>query len=219
MRCWFDPGWFPYGKCYAITVMILGITLSFAVLAPAILFASIPYFVLSPLVYRYQLLYVYEVQFESGGSYEPHVIASTVLMMYFCEATALGVFLLDSYVTGVLLTALLMVITSVYANHAYNLYKNPLQHLPREMASQQDTLGSNGLGVVPDLDLDAESDDGSTTASRRRDDFLNPLLAENRFVRPSPAEAMDAGVSWGFSSPRSNGVRDRTFVEEAIDLP
>lgn len=67
MRAIDDPGWFNYHKILAQDMLVVVISVVFAVVAPIVLIPCAVFFFLSRIVWTHQFLYVYESAFETGG--------------------------------------------------------------------------------------------------------------------------------------------------------
>ena len=68
-----NPGNFPYGKWVAQDMLIVVVTMTYACIAPVILIPGLIFFSMGLLVYKHQLLFVYEQIFETGGLFWPKV--------------------------------------------------------------------------------------------------------------------------------------------------
>jgi hypothetical protein len=67
MRAIDDPGWFNYHKILAQDMLVVVISVVFAVVAPIVLIPCAVFCFLSRIVWTHQFLYVYESAFETGG--------------------------------------------------------------------------------------------------------------------------------------------------------
>ncbi|KAH7427494.1 hypothetical protein KP509_10G046800 [Ceratopteris richardii] len=86
------PGAFPYATCIPSDMLILTITICYAVLAPAILPFTIIYFGLGWILMRNQALNVMVSKFESGGRFWPHLHARILAALLLAQVTMLGYF-------------------------------------------------------------------------------------------------------------------------------
>ena len=69
MRAIDDPGWFNYHKILAQDMLVVVISVVFAVVAPIVLIPCAVFCFLSRIVWTHQFLYVYESAFETGGRF------------------------------------------------------------------------------------------------------------------------------------------------------
>lgn len=67
MRAIDDPGWFPFHKILAQDMLIVVISVVFAVVAPLVLIPSALFCLFSRILWTHHHLYVYESVFETGG--------------------------------------------------------------------------------------------------------------------------------------------------------
>lgn len=86
------PGAFKYHKSVASDMLILTITLCYAVIAPLILIFAAAYFGLGWLVMRNQALNVHVPDFESHGSFWPHIHNRVLAALFVAQITAIGYF-------------------------------------------------------------------------------------------------------------------------------
>ncbi|MCO5607709.1 hypothetical protein L7F22_061908 [Adiantum nelumboides] len=86
------PGSFEYATCVPDDMLILTITVCYAVLAPAILPFTIIYFGLGWLLMRNQALNVMVPDYESGGRMWPHLHSRILAALFLAQLTMLGYF-------------------------------------------------------------------------------------------------------------------------------
>jgi hypothetical protein len=94
MRAIDDPGWFCYHKILAQDMLVVTISVVFAVVAPIVLIPCAVFCFLSRIVWTHQFLYVYESAFETGGEYHVRFSSVQVLLDRFTEVLSshLGLF-------------------------------------------------------------------------------------------------------------------------------
>ncbi|KAI5057502.1 hypothetical protein GOP47_0027517 [Adiantum capillus-veneris] len=86
------PGSFEYATCVPDDMLILTITICYAVLAPAIIPFTIIYFGLGLLLMRNQALNVMVPDYESGGRMWPHLHSRILAALFLSQITMLGYF-------------------------------------------------------------------------------------------------------------------------------
>lgn len=86
------PGAFKYHKTIAQDLLILTISLCYAVIAPMILLFATLYYALGWLVMRNQALNVHVPDFESHGSFWPHIHNRILAALFVAQITAIGYF-------------------------------------------------------------------------------------------------------------------------------
>jgi hypothetical protein len=69
MRAIDDPGWFLYQKILAQDMLVVVISVVFAVIAPIVLIPRAVFCFLIGIVWTHQFLYVYESTFKTGGKH------------------------------------------------------------------------------------------------------------------------------------------------------
>ncbi|KAL7550547.1 hypothetical protein ACHAWF_013767 [Thalassiosira exigua] len=94
MRAIDDPGWFNYHKILAQDMMVVVISVVFAVVAPIVLIPCAVFCFLSRIVWTHQFLYVYESAFETGGLFWPKIFRRFVFGLIIAQATITGQFIL-----------------------------------------------------------------------------------------------------------------------------
>lgn len=93
-----------YGREYSVVLLVFMIGAVFASTSPVILPLALIYFWLDLLIYRYQVLYVYESSYESGGLHWPFVFNRIVWCLWlYTLATACMLIFNGAYVQGGLL--------------------------------------------------------------------------------------------------------------------
>jgi hypothetical protein len=94
MRALDDPGWFSQHKILAQDMLVVVISVVFAVVAPIVLIPCAVFFFLSRIVWTHQFLYVYESAFETGGLFWPKIFRRFVFGLIIAQATITGQFIL-----------------------------------------------------------------------------------------------------------------------------
>ena len=85
IRRWNNPGWLPFGKCYANVLLIMVICMTYATIAPLVLVGGIMWFGYAQVAYRHSLLFVYEPRFETGGNFFPAVFRRFLYMLMIAQ--------------------------------------------------------------------------------------------------------------------------------------
>jgi len=145
------PYWYNYSKFVAQDQLVVLVAMTYAVIAPLILIPCICFFGMSVLIYRHQLMYVYETFFEMGGMMWPRVFHRYIFALAIAQATLIGVLALKSaydqcYVVGLLLiqlVAYVIIMNEVFIQSAYYL---PLE-LAKSVDHQKDTANHEVRGT------------------------------------------------------------------------
>ncbi|KAH8075619.1 hypothetical protein JL721_1633 [Aureococcus anophagefferens] len=94
LRDFENPGWFSYGKYGAQDLLVVVLLMTYCVMSPIILVPGLLFFGWASVVYRHQLLYVYEPIFESGGLLWPRIYRRTLFSIFIMQLTMVGLFFL-----------------------------------------------------------------------------------------------------------------------------
>lgn len=105
-----------YGREYGIQLQVLFITIVYTVICPFLLPVALIYFALAYVVYRYQVLYVFERSYESGGMHWPAMFDRLCLCLWgLVFFTACMLFTRHAYTMGAIL--LLILTPTIYQFH------------------------------------------------------------------------------------------------------
>lgn len=74
-----DPGWFPFHKILAQDMLVVVISVVFAVVAPLVLLPCAMFCLFSRIMWTHHHLYVYESVFETGGQFWPKIFGALYL--------------------------------------------------------------------------------------------------------------------------------------------
>ncbi len=140
LRAYADPGSFPYGRFLAHDLLILTVCLTYACLAPLILIAGVIFFSMSYVVYKHQILYVYETGFETGGSFFPAAFRRFIFALFTAQATMIGMFLLKGGMMQVYAIGALMVATFYFKYKMREMWEPVAASLPLEIATALDLM-------------------------------------------------------------------------------
>lgn len=110
---WAPPA-FTYHTLVPTDILILMISMAYAVIAPLILVFALLYFAIGYVVLRNQALKVYVPAFESGGRMWPHIHTRIVVALFVGQITMIGYFGIKKFPYAVLVI-LLPLITIIFA--------------------------------------------------------------------------------------------------------
>jgi len=94
MRAIDDPGWFPFHKILAQDMLVVVISVVFAVVAPLVLLPCALFCFFSRITWTHHHLYVYESVFETGGQFWPKIFRRFIFGLIISQATITGQFIL-----------------------------------------------------------------------------------------------------------------------------
>ena len=138
MRAIDDPGWFNQHKILAQDMLVVVISVVFAVVAPIVLIPCAVFFFLSRLVWTHQFLYVYESAFETGGLFWPKIFRRFVFGLIIAQATITGQFILKDARHEAYATIALMFLTYFFLRSTRARYDATSSFLPLEVATMMD---------------------------------------------------------------------------------
>ena len=135
------PGWFSFGKYGAQDLLVVVVMMVYVVMSPVVLVPGLLFFSIGSVVYRHQLLFVYEPLFESGGLLWPRFYRRILFSVFLTQFTMVGLFFSKkAYMQGYL-TLALSAVTYLYQVRMKTLYttsSSVAHHLPMELASRGD---------------------------------------------------------------------------------
>ena len=138
MRAIDDPGWFPYHKILAQDMLVVVISVVFAVIAPIVLLPCAIFFLFSRIMWTHHHLYVFESVFESGGLFWPKIFRRFVFGLITAQATITGQFILKEARKQAYATIPLMFISYFFLRSTRARYDRPSSTLPLEVAAVMD---------------------------------------------------------------------------------
>ena len=133
-----DPGWFLYHKILAQDMLVVVISVVFAVVAPIVLIPCAVFCFLSRIVWTHQFLYVYESAFETGGLFWPKIFRRFVFGLIIAQATITGQFILKDARHEAYATIALMCLTYIFLRSTRARYDATSSFLPLEVATVMD---------------------------------------------------------------------------------
>ena len=150
LRSIYHPGSFPYGKLLSEHMLIFLLVMCYAAIAPVILPCGVMFFLLSYIVYKQQLLYVYEPEYESGGK-----VFLSMVNYYFFALLISQILLLCLLVTKLAYSQLwyfllLPIITITAARILYKHYGKCAMELPINIAYRCDTFNEKAMETERD---------------------------------------------------------------------
>ncbi len=131
---------FYYGRVYADNLFVFTITMTFALVAPLILPFALAFFVGAWVVYKRQLLFVYEPEFESGGTFFPKAFRRTVASLYLMQLALLCVLITNEAFTEIAWLAPLPVVTFLGSLVITRSYHDAAAQLPLAVAMEMDEM-------------------------------------------------------------------------------
>ena len=129
-----------YGWEYPTQLLVIVICFTYSCISPIILPVGAVYFTIALLVYKFQVLYVYTPEYESGGELFPSVLHRTLVGLTCGQFTLLGYLLIR--VPGGWQPFFLIplpIYTLYMVTHFTNIYDKPSERLSLERAVALDS--------------------------------------------------------------------------------
>jgi hypothetical protein len=133
-----DPGWFPFHKILAQDMLVVVISVVFAVVAPLVLLPCALFCLFSRLMWTHHHLYVYESVFESGGQFWPKIFRRFIFGLIIAQMTITGQFILKEARHEAYATIALMFMTYLFLRSTRARYDPTSSTLPLEVATVMD---------------------------------------------------------------------------------
>ena len=213
MRAIDDPGWFPFHKILAQDMLVVVISVVFAVVAPIVLIPCALFCLFSRIMWTHHHLYVYEGVFESGGQFWPKIFRRFVFGLIISQMTITGQFILKGARHEAYATIALMFLTYAFLRSTRARYDPTSSALPLEVAT------------VMDISLQEEEQDAARQGRSVHDEpgarigrydpfrkaYLQPSLRANPRARPEqPFPAAQLGREDGIISASFGRLGDPT---------
>jgi hypothetical protein len=138
MRSIDDPGWFPFHKILAQDMLVVVVSVVFAVVAPLVLLPCAMFCLFSRIMWTHHHLYVYESVFESGGQFWPKIFRRFVFGLIIAQMTITGQFILKEARHEAYATIALMFMTYFFLRSTRARYDPASSTLPLEVATVMD---------------------------------------------------------------------------------
>jgi len=133
-----DPGWFPFHKVLAQDMLVVVISVVFAVVAPIVLLPCALFCLFSRIMWTHHHLYVFESVFESGGQFWPKIFRRFVFGLIIAQMTITGQFILKEARHEAYATMILMILTYSFLRSTRARYDGPSSTLPLEVSTIMD---------------------------------------------------------------------------------
>ncbi|EFJ15037.1 hypothetical protein SELMODRAFT_156268 [Selaginella moellendorffii] len=129
----------PYYRALPSVQLFILLGLMYAVLAPLLLPFLLIYLVFGYIVYRNQVLFVYEPSYETSGQFWPHVHSSVIFALVLMQITFIGVFGVKQKPNASILTIFLPFITLFFDNYCKSRFVPIFANLSMETTMKKDT--------------------------------------------------------------------------------
>jgi len=223
MRAIDDPGWFPFHKILAQDMLVVVISVVFAVIAPIVLLPCAMFCLFSRIIWTHHHLYIYESVFESGGQFWPKIFRRFVFGLIIAQMTITGQFFLKEARHEAYATIALMFITYFFLRSTRARYDAPSSTLPLEVATIMDItvaqekeakkMQNASSGMATEGDPTKCDEDGYLLSDfdPYEHAYCQPALRANPYARPEqpfpPAQlGKEEASKHGCESPTIDGM-------------
>lgn len=139
------PGHVYYGETYPVHLLIFVIGVSYSTIAPLAVVISLLYFLLGYCACKYQVLYVAQPVYESGGTFWPLVFDRMMVGLLICQLATLGLFGLKQVPVQTAFLFPLPFITYIFHSACKKAFGQVSKTLPLSVASSV----SRGIAEEP----------------------------------------------------------------------
>jgi hypothetical protein len=165
MRAIDDPGWFPFHKILAQDMLVVVISVVFAVVAPLVLLPCALFCLFSRIIWTHHHMYIYESVFETGGQFWPKIFRRFVFGLIIAQMTITGQFILKEARHEAYATIALIFITYVFLRSTRARYDQASSTLPLEVATVMDIALSQEEEAIRAQEKQAKSSSDRESAS------------------------------------------------------
>lgn len=164
-----DPGWFPFHKILAQDMLVVVISVVFAVVAPLVLLPCALFCLFSRIMWTHHHLYVYESVFETGGQFWPKIFRRFVFGLIIAQMTITGQFILKEARHEAYATIALIFMTYFFLRSTRARYDPSSSTLPLEVATVMDiSLSQEEEAIRRAHRLTKQGPDAATDQDDRR---------------------------------------------------
>ncbi|KAG0585456.1 hypothetical protein M758_2G012200 [Ceratodon purpureus] len=128
--------------------ILLGLT--YSIITPLLLPFLLVYFILGYIVFRNQILHVYEPAYETGGQFWPHVHVRIIASLVFLQICFIGVFTVKGLGTGTFYVIPLPILTLIFNEHCRQRFFPAFRHFNMESTVKKDQADAR-KGLQEDL--------------------------------------------------------------------
>ncbi|KAL3943621.1 MAG: hypothetical protein SGBAC_002289 [Bacillariaceae sp.] len=168
-----DPGWFPFHKILAQDMLVVVISVVFAVIAPLVLFPCAIFCFFSRIMWTHHHMYVYESVFESGGQFWPKIFRRFVFGLIIAQMTITGQFILKEARHEAYATIALMFMTYLFLRSTRARYDPTSSTLPLEVATVMDI----SIGQEREAKRKAQEQSEYSINMAHSEDTLSPMAS------------------------------------------
>ncbi|KAJ4266131.1 hypothetical protein NW762_004111 [Fusarium torreyae] len=186
------PRW---GGVYPIYTNMAVITLCYTCIAPLILLFASAGMAFTRLIYRYNILYVFDSEMDSMGLFYPNALLQVITGLYLAEICMIGLFALKMAFPPMVLMLIFLIFTGIVHLSLRDSISPLLQNLPQTLSLEEELQEQEKMEAEARMQAAAESGEanGGTAASYFDAD---QNFGEEEFEEP-PSDDEDAHMHEG----------------------
>ncbi|XP_050211142.1 CSC1-like protein At1g32090 [Mercurialis annua] len=145
-----DPGSVDFPETLPSLQLYFLLGIVYAVVTPILLPFILVFFALAYLVYRHQIINVYNQQYESAGAFWPHVHSRIIASLLISQLLLMGLLSTKKAANSTPLLVILPILTLAFHKYCKNRFEPAFRKYPLEEAMAKDIADRTG---EPDLNL------------------------------------------------------------------
>ncbi|KAI5812975.1 hypothetical protein BZA77DRAFT_132348 [Pyronema omphalodes] len=146
-------GW---GTVFPVYTNLVVISLTYSIIAPVVLGFATVAFGLLYFAYRYNFLFVYNVNINTNGMLYPRALYQSLVGVYIGQVCLLGLFAVSKAPGPTILQAIFLVITILFQSTLTSSIKPLLDFLPKNLQVEEEALLSVEGGKAYNVDADGD---------------------------------------------------------------
>ncbi|KAK8341558.1 hypothetical protein V6Z11_A08G177900 [Gossypium hirsutum] len=145
-----DPGSVDYPETLPSLQLYFLLGIVYAVVTPILLPFILNFFAFAYLVYRHQIINVYNQQYESGAAFWPHVHSRIIASLVISQLLLLGLLNTKEAANSTPLLAILPILTLSFNQYCKHRFEPAFRRYPLEEAMKKDIMDQT---IEPDVNL------------------------------------------------------------------
>jgi len=135
-------GFFNYEVAYATHLLVLLILLTYSTLAPFILIWGTLYFGMAYISQKYNIVYVFEPKYESGGLHWPLVFNRVCVGLIIYQLVLVGEFVIYSFTAGIVISAICLAATILFWRYTIDQFSRSAEFGALDVFINPEAYGS-----------------------------------------------------------------------------
>ncbi|RFU29431.1 hypothetical protein B7463_g6882, partial [Scytalidium lignicola] len=139
-----------WGSVFPVFTNMAVIAISYSVIAPVVLGFASAGLLLVYAAYRYNILYVYDSEFDTRGLCYPRALKQSIIGLYFAEICLFGLFTIQNAFGPVVIIVGLLIFTILVHMSLDNALGPLLYNLPQTLAVEEEDF-QRSIGMMPPI--------------------------------------------------------------------